>query len=434
MKRCRAPLSLPLPQGKRRNPGQPGPGQPLPVPLASLTGLEASNDVWSVYHGTLVRHTGLGPEGRLATVKIENRDHIQALQTHGMFGLVVEEDWVDNARMVMEEWRPGEDVEDEEERGQEEEPESWGKIKEREEEKLITSRTTLHLELCEAFFLSYGLGCLTVTDGSLPETGDGMEVSARDPWELAREQLGRLQSPWKGGRLGYGETKDSRGNKRDSCLVAKEQFSTGDLERRGGQLGLLQMWDRFCNLEKDFPLRYRVYHHYRTEGWVPRSGYKFGCDWALYKQGPAFYHATYTVRVEGVDRVSGEVLHHTLHWRDILARTRVAATIKKELLLVRVSVWGDRRDWSSPHCLGSMAVKSTRVRRWLPGEERWQVKPEVPVIYREVDTTQPGTPGGRHHTANIELSINGLEHMETSGKFSNVAECDSIKGTIIVLD
>lgn len=433
MNKCRGPLSLPLPQAKRRHPCQPGPGQPLPVPLASLTSLEASNDVWAVYHGTLVSHThtgaGLPPEGRLHTVKVENREHIQALQTHGMFGLVVEGDWVDNARIVMEQWKPGEDSEDEEERGQEEEPESWGEIKEREEERLITSKTVLHLELCEAFFLSYGLGCLTVTDGLHLEAGDGLEVSHRDPWEQAREQLGRLHSPWKGARLGYGETRDSPGDKRESCLV-----SNGDQNRRDGQLGLLQMWDRFCNLEKDFPLRYRVYHHYRTEGWVLRSGYKFGCDWALYKKGPAFYHATYTVRVEGVDRVTGEVIHHTLNWRDILARTRVAATIKKELLLVRVSVWGDRRDWASPHCLGSMAVKSIRVRRWLPGEERWHLKPEVPVIHTQVDEPQSAKPGGRDVTANIELLRNGGEHMQNNGQISNVAQCDSIKETVIVLD
>merc|ERR1711990_497461 len=85
--------------------------------------------------------------------------------------------------------------------------------------------------------------------------------------------------------------------------------------------------------EEDFPQRYRVFHHYRTEGWVVRSGYKFGADWNLYKLGPAFYHATYMVRVEAVDRETGAVLDQlALTWRDVLCRTRVAAAVKKDLL------------------------------------------------------------------------------------------------------
>ena len=46
--------------------------------------------------------------------------------------------------------------------------------------------------------------------------------------------------------------------------------------------------------------RYRVYHHYRAQGWVVRSGYQLGSDWALYKQGPQHFHATYTLAVQVV--------------------------------------------------------------------------------------------------------------------------------------
>ena len=131
--------------------------------------------------------------------------------------------------------------------------------------------------------------------------------------------------------------------------------------------------------------RYRVYHHYRTEGWVARSGYQLGCDWLLYKQSPATHHATYTVLVQGEDRATGEVLGPGLAWRDLLGRCRVAAAVRKEVLVARVAVWGDRRDWSSPHCLGGMGVVALRVRRWVPGEHRWRSKPEVP---RENEVTQ----------------------------------------------
>ena len=128
----------------------------------------------------------VGPEGRGTTVVVEKKEEVEALQLHGCFGLVVDVKWRDTARLVMEDWRPGEEEEEQEQ----EEPQSWADVKERREEKEEKVREViLHLELCEAFFLSYALGCLTV------------------------EQEDRQQ------------------------------------------LGLLDMWTKYCQLEDDFPLR-----------------------------------------------------------------------------------------------------------------------------------------------------------------------------------
>ncbi|KAK4910025.1 tRNA splicing endonuclease subunit sen2, partial [Elasticomyces elasticus] len=46
-----------------------------------------------------------------------------------------------------------------------------------------------------------------------------------------------------------------------------------------------------------FLLSYAVYHHYRSQGWVVRSGIKFGVDYLLYNRGPAFSHAEFAVIV-----------------------------------------------------------------------------------------------------------------------------------------
>ena len=163
----RAPgTEVAAPQPKRRRAGMPGPGQPLPVPLASLTGVEASNTLWAVYRGRLQVQAGMGeregghgevgPQGRAASVVVTAREEVEALQLHGVFGAVVRGRWEDQARLLVEEWRPGEE---------EQEPESWGEMKEQEEqmeEGEEEEEVELHLELCEAFFLSYGLGCLVV--------------------------------------------------------------------------------------------------------------------------------------------------------------------------------------------------------------------------------------------------------------------------------
>jgi tRNA-splicing endonuclease subunit Sen2 len=50
-------------------------------------------------------------------------------------------------------------------------------------------------------------------------------------------------------------------------------------------------------LRPDDPLllSYVVYHHFRSLGWVVRSGVKFAVDFMLYNRGPAFSHAEFTV-------------------------------------------------------------------------------------------------------------------------------------------
>jgi len=96
---------LACPQAKKN---APPPCAPLPVPLASLTGVPASNNYWSVYRGKLVRHELTGPEGRKVTVVIEKEGEARTIYENGSFGLLVEGcKWVDQARVELEDWTPG---------------------------------------------------------------------------------------------------------------------------------------------------------------------------------------------------------------------------------------------------------------------------------------------------------------------------------------
>ena len=45
--------------------------------------------------------------------------------------------------------------------------------------------------------------------------------------------------------------------------------------------------------DNPFLVNYAVYHHYRSLGWVVKSGIKFCVDYLLYKRGPVFTHAEY---------------------------------------------------------------------------------------------------------------------------------------------
>ena len=281
------------------------------------------------------------------------RDEAEArvVYGNGYFGNLVYDGKVeDKARLVMEDWTPGLDkevVKEGEVDKVEQQASSWSEVKSHQRHHHDkNAKVELHLELCEAFFLSYSLGCLVVKD---------------------------VES--------------------------------------GQSLSLVQQWKKYSQLEPDFPVRYRVYHHYRSKGWVVRSGLLMGGDWVLYKLSPSHYHSTYVVRIEVVDSKTGDTLSNQnqsnneeaaseqstnqktaseqspiqktgisqLTWSDILGHTRVMGTVKKDLLLVRVSV-PSASDLTSPQCLHSMAVTSHRIRRWVPGEHRWKVKPTVPVL------------------------------------------------------
>ena len=70
-----------------------------------------------------------------------------------------------------------------------------------------------------------------------------------------------------------------------------------------------ELWRRFNNLIENFCENYAVYHYFRSKGWVVKDGTKFGVNFLLYQEGPAFYHAQYSVKI------ATEVLQilHTVH-------------------------------------------------------------------------------------------------------------------------
>jgi tRNA-splicing endonuclease subunit Sen2 len=81
--------------------------------------------------------------------------------------------------------------------------------------------------------------------------------------------------------------------------------------------------------DNKFILDYVVYHHYRSLGWCVRSGIKFGCDMLLYKRGPPFSHAEYSVMIVQDGK--------NYDWLQLTTLARVIGTVKKNLVFVFVS-------------------------------------------------------------------------------------------------
>ncbi|KAK1966921.1 tRNA intron endonuclease [Colletotrichum sublineola] len=91
-----------------------------------------------------------------------------------------------------------------------------------------------------------------------------------------------------------------------------------------------------------FLVNYAVYHHFRSLGWVPRAGIKFGVDWMLYAKGPVFDHAEFGAIIlpsysDQWWKQSGHPLpRKTWHW--LHGIVRVLSHVQKSLVLVYVDV------------------------------------------------------------------------------------------------
>lgn len=163
-----------------------------------------------------------------------------------------------------------------------------------------------------------------------------------------------------------------------------------------------ELWKEFCVNCKRFPFTYFAYHHYRKMGWVPKSGFKFGVDFILYKDGPVFYHSSYAVLVcekyggtaevdcdfnfteatapcgtgvavqSKLDENPASEDTGLLKWTDIIAHCRVCESSGKELVVAYVTVPSTYTTpfLSSPNCVQFMTLHEVLVTRWQPEKDR----------------------------------------------------------------
>lgn len=139
-------------------------------------------------------------------------------------------------------------------------------------------------------------------------------------------------------------------------------------------LSVLQMWRVCCSFRSDFVVSYAAYHFYRSRGWVPKtgSGAKYGADMMLYRKGPPFYHASFSVVVERITGAFIDPPRRPFSWRSLSALSRITANVSKELLLCYVIFPFNQSEaeLQSPDCLRTLTVQEVMVSRWVSSRER----------------------------------------------------------------
>ncbi|CAL1714972.1 unnamed protein product [Somion occarium] len=189
----------------------------------------------------------------------------------------------------------------------------------------------LQLTIQEAFFLSWGLDCLTI-----------LEPSTNEPMSL--------QSIW--------------------SSFQQVHYTIPPDPTHGA---------RFDN---PFLVHYVAYHYFRSLGWVVKGGIKFCVDYLLYKRGPVFHHAEFAVVVLPVyeDPADQQSSPFSLSgatpfsWSWLSTINRVNSQVQKTLVLAYVTIPARSRVstdlLSSPACLAHYSVREVVLRRFVPARMR----------------------------------------------------------------
>jgi len=106
-------------------------------------------------------------------------------------------------------------------------------------------------------------------------------------------------------------------------LVEKNKLKVFDIDGKSVPFARIK---KICKEQYvDFDANYLVYQNLREKGYVVTPGIKFGCDFAVYEQGPGIDHAPYLVQVfRATDDLAAT---------GIVLAGRLATTVKKQFIL-----------------------------------------------------------------------------------------------------
>ncbi|KAL5015427.1 hypothetical protein ScPMuIL_009697 [Solemya velum] len=156
------------------------------------------------------------------------------------------------------------------------------------------------------------------------------------------------------------------------------------LDEMKRRMGLTELWRRFCTTKVQFLPHYVAYHYFRSKGWVPKTGLKFGVDFILYKEGPPFYHGSYSAVVKFVEEEQLEeipkYISRKLTWVALSGLNRLTEQVGKDLLFCYVIKPGhlSDEDMMSPKCISQFKVQEVQMSRWVSAHEREKTVEEMP--------------------------------------------------------
>ena len=122
-------------------------------------------------------------------------------------------------------------------------------------------------------------------------------------------------------------------------------------------------------MDPTFVVSYVAYHHYRSCGWIPKSGLKYGVDYVLYSNAIATQHAQYAVFVAPTQYDQSK---QPLSWTTVSRLNRLAEQVAKGAILCNIVFpqASDTQILHSPEYLPQFEVIETVLDRWKPTQTR----------------------------------------------------------------
>lgn len=402
---------------RKKHRGNNQPGDPLPVPIASLTGFPSSAVSWNYYDGIY----------KDGVVTVSDLNHVASLWHNGYFGQLkntnIQSSGSDDPYVHQKEWKlletdgikdasyfkkstdPGSDCEYIESSDCEvidtsdcEIVDNFEDSENKDIEQLTYSNISARTEVenikgQKNSVKSYKEDKNVMREGTKNDLNITCEKSDQKDGNLDFEKNCRTILSFESDHMAATFFNDSNGDASNGylellleeamflsyalgCLVVKRSSSGSGVKKFKGArtkeqaMTIDQMWKEFVSLDPNFVTRYAVYHHYRTKGWVVKSGLKFGAEFVLYPVGPPFYHAMYTVMIQCVwsdnHETDDSLSNREMSWTNIAATERFNTHVKKMPVICYVlrprSLTSNRL--SNIICLQSLTIEEVLLSRW----------------------------------------------------------------------
>ncbi len=116
-----------------------------------------------------------------------------------------------------------------------------------------------------------------------------------------------------------------------------------EIEKRGHEkLDFIEFSEIATRIESDFTIKYKVYEKLRNNGLVPKTGFKFGTHFRVYKSFDLKSHSDYLVHAVSHD--------HIFSLQQVSRAVRLANSVKKEMIYAAV---GEKIDFI---CIGRVRL------------------------------------------------------------------------------
>jgi len=105
-------------------------------------------------------------------------------------------------------------------------------------------------------------------------------------------------------------------------LLQMKMITVNDIY--GKDIAFKDLMDRLSREIEGFEAKYPVYKELRDRGYIVAPGIKYGCDFAVYEQGPGVDHAPYVMQVHGSEE--------PIDAAEIVKSGRLAAAVRKSFI------------------------------------------------------------------------------------------------------